>query len=168
MNVERLHAIVNSLQGEMTATFTGLVELRDAVRQSANEPGDPSAQQRVTEQRHQLYGLLDQAPSETLSPAGREVLKELSVAGLLGSQLRKRVDEIFRRNGITPAVAADELDRLVDQVQELSSALSGLQSSFNRLGIGAETLEAGDEETRAAVDEVLAARDRLKVFMLSG
>lgn len=146
MNAERLHTIVNSLEGEMAATLSGLVELREAVRQSANDPTDPEAQQRVMEQRGQLYQLLDIARSGTLSPAGREVLKELAVAGLLGSQLRKRIDEIFRRNGITPAVAADELDRIVDQAQELSLALSGLQSSFDRLGIGAETLEPGEVE----------------------
>lgn len=70
----------------------------------------------------------------------------MNVAPLLGSQLRKRVDEIFKRNGITPAVAADELDQLVQQVQELSSALSNMQSSFERLGIGTEELGAGEVE----------------------
>jgi hypothetical protein len=146
VNAERLHAIVNSLQAEVAATDAGLSELRDAVRQSADSPADGDAQQRLTEQRAQLYKMLDHASSETLSPAGREVLKELKVAGLLGTHLRKRIDEIFKRNGITPAVAADELDQLVQQVQELASALSNMKSGFERLSIGAEELDYGEVE----------------------
>jgi hypothetical protein len=146
VNAERLHAIVNSLQGEIAATDAGLSELRNAVRQSAESPANGGAQQTITEQRAQLYKMLDHASSEASSPAEREVLKELKVAPLLGSQLRKRIDEIFKRNGITPAVAADELDQLVQQVQELSSALSSMKSSFERLSIGAEELDAGEVE----------------------
>ena len=85
MNAERLHATVNSLQGEMAATLSGLTALREAVRESANEPTDPGAQGRMTEQRNKLYALLDSVQSEALSPAGHEILKELGVAGLLGS-----------------------------------------------------------------------------------
>ena len=162
MNAERLHAIVNALQSEVAETSVQLSELRDVVRQSANNPGDPDPQQRIGQNRDQLYRMLDRAPSEKLSPAGREALKELKVAELLGSQLRKRVNEIFKRNSITPATAADDLEQLVARVQELSELLNDLQQGFERFGIGIEELEPGEVEVsflipRKEVHDGLAA-----------
>jgi hypothetical protein len=146
MNAERLHAIVNSLQREVDETRTQLIELAEVVRRSANNPGDADFQREIVQSRDQLYKMLEGASSEKLSPAGREAVKELKVADLLGSRLRKRLDEVFKQNSITPATAADEIERLVSQIQELSEVLTSLERGFARLGIGIEELEPGEVE----------------------
>jgi hypothetical protein len=146
VNAERLHAIISSLQGEVGETLVHLTELGEAVRRSANNPGDSDFQRAIAESKDQLYKMLERAPSQKLSPMGREALKELKVADLLGIRLRKRIDEIFRQNSITPATAAEEIEQLVTQVQELSELLADLQRGFERLGIGIEDLEPGEVE----------------------
>jgi hypothetical protein len=165
VNSERLHAIVDLLQGEVAETNSQLGALVERVRQSANSPGDPDLQRSITESREQLYQMLERAPSERLSPAGREALKELKVTGLLGNGLRKRVDEIFRRTSITPATAADELERLFTDVQQLWELLTNLNSAFEQLGIGIEELAPGEVEVsflipRHAVHDELEALGR--------
>jgi hypothetical protein len=85
VNAERLHAIVDSLRGEVDETLVHMRELGEVVRRSANNPGDADIQRAVVESREQLYKMLERASSETLSPAGRDALKELKVADLLGT-----------------------------------------------------------------------------------
>jgi len=146
----------------MAETVPPLVALKDAVRQSANQPADVGAQQQIVEHREHLNKLLSRAPSDTLSPVGREVLKELKVTGLLGSQLRKRVEEILKGNKLTPTAAADELDVLAERVEQLSAALENVQNGFEHLGIGIDELEPGEVEVsflipRREVHDGLAA-----------
>src|ERR1700677_4794672 len=143
----------------MAETVPPLVALKDAVRQSANQPADVGAQQQIVEHREHLNKLLSRAPSDTLSPVGREVLKELKVTGLLGSQLRKRVEEILKGNKLTPTAAADELDVLAERVEQLSAALENVQNGFEHLGIGIDELEPG---------EVEPPRESWRRFLLSG
>jgi hypothetical protein len=146
VNAERLHAIVDSLRGEVDETLVHMRELGEVIRRSANNPGDADIQRAVVESREQLYKMLERASSETLSPAGRDALKELKVADLLGTRLRKRIDDIFKQSSITPATAADDIDGLVTQIQKLSELLASLRRGFESLGIGIEELEPGEVE----------------------
>ena len=148
MNAERLHAIADAIYEEMAAqdTSTRFTELRDALRQSVNEPGNGGPQQRVSDLRRQLDDTLSDAPSNRFSPAWREALEEMDIASLVGQQLRDRIEAIFERNNITPSTAADELDPIVDQVTSLFAALGNVRDGLSSLKIGAEELEPGEVE----------------------
>jgi len=162
VNAERLHTAAKALVAETDGTAGHLQELRSAVRQAANNPGDGASQQQVAPLRDALFKWLDRAPSEEMTALEREALKELNVEPLLGNQLRKRVETVFRRNGVTPSMAADELDELVAALEELRGSLGYLIQAFAYFSIGADTLEAGEVEVsvlvpRGAVHEGLAA-----------
>lgn len=148
VNAERLHAIANEIYEEMAEQNTPnrLTELRDALRQSVNEPGNADPQQQVSNLRRQLDDTLSDAPSNHFSPAWREALEEMGIAGLVGEDLGDRIEAIFERNKITPSAAADELDPVVDRIISLFAALENVRNGLSFLKIGAEELEPGEVE----------------------
>jgi Transposase DDE domain len=162
VNAERLHSLALLVKEELDATAPRVDHLREVTRQSANNPGDPDSQRALIASRDELFKVLDQAPSQDLPPIQREELKELDLSEVLAVRLRKRVEAIFRRNTITLAEAADQLDALLTEIQETNGAVGGLISGFDRLGVGADKLGAGEVELsllvpRAAVGDGLEA-----------
>lgn len=155
MNTQRLHAIANAVEAEISAgSLNSLQELVTALRQAAQ---DPSQQPAVSAMREQLGGQLRQAPSNGFSPAWREALTELGIADLLGDSLLARVEAIFQRNEITLNTAADELEPYAERLAGLNEALDRIRLGFNYFEIRAEELAPGEFEVgflipREAVD----------------
>jgi hypothetical protein len=148
VNAERLHAIVRALRSEIDGReIGGLVsQLASALTNLASAPADPSYQTAVADARAQLDVALVEAPSNGYSTAWRLALDELGAADLLGERLKFRVDQIFGQNDLTPAVAAEQLTKLSEEIQGLSRALAGLNDGLDWFHIGAEVLEPGDFE----------------------
>jgi len=71
---------------------------------------------------------------------------EISGDDLYGSDLKKKVEGIFERNQITPAVALEELQQLHERLQSLNNARDQCISAFRQLKIGAEQLKPGQAE----------------------
>lgn len=155
VNTERLHAIANAVEAEISAgSLTAVQELVTALRQAAQDPGHQPA---VSSLREQLGSQLRAAPSNGFSPAWREALTELGIADLLGESLLERVEEIFQRNEITLNTAADELQPYAERLAGLNEALERISGGFDYFQIGAEELAAGEFEVgflipREAVD----------------
>lgn len=123
-------------------------------------PTEPSHQQQVSSLRQQLDEALARAPSNSFSPAWRQVLDELRVTDLLGETLQATIREIFERNEITPSAAAEELTRISERLQAFSAALDQVLAGVEWFGIGAEELAPGQFEVgflipRDAVDNEL-------------
>jgi hypothetical protein len=74
------------------------------------------------------------------------VLDELGATDLTGTNLGERIEDIFARNQITPSVAQQELQTLLTQLGQLSSAIDQLLAAFRVLKIGCEDLEPGECE----------------------
>jgi hypothetical protein len=89
---------------------------------------------------------LTNAPSNNFPPTWRQSLEELGLSNILGLWLLGRLDEIFARNQITPAVASGELQALAQEVEQTHASLAGLTSSLAALHVGQETLAVGDCE----------------------
>ena len=162
MNAERLHSLALLVKEELDETAPRLDHLRERMRASANSPGDPDYQRAVIESRDDLFKTLDRAPSRDLPPLQREELKNLDLSDVLATQLRKRVESIFRRSTITPAQAAEELDELLNQAGAVTLSVGGLLSGFQDLGIETDELKPGQVEVsllvpRAAVGNGLEA-----------
>ncbi len=71
---------------------------------------------------------------------------EVGAEKLFGSQLEERVNKIFARNQITPAIARNEIQQLFTQLRSFREALDWLLNAFGRLNIGKEQLRPGECE----------------------
>jgi hypothetical protein len=162
LNAERLHAIAIALRDDLAQTdaVSLLGQLAESLERQVQNPADASAQQQVSSIRQQLDEALSRAPSNDFSAAWQQALEELGVADLFGERLRETLKNIFERNEITPATAAEEARELSTRLTELSATLNNLVSALDALSIGAEELSYGEFEVgvlipRAAVSNEL-------------
>jgi hypothetical protein len=148
VNAERLHAIVNSLQAETSATKYPeyLEQLVEGLQEAVEAPKQPGPQEKVSTARKNLATALREAPSNEFSPAWRQALEEMGVADLLGTTLADELDRIFTQNEITPKTARDELTEIQSRVQALGSALEKASLSLEFFRIGSEELSPGEFE----------------------
>jgi len=76
-----------------------------------------------------------------------QTIRELGFESFLGNQLTERIDEIFTRHEtLTPAVAADELERLANEIANFEASLDGLLAGLSAFSIGTEDLPPGHFE----------------------
>jgi hypothetical protein len=148
VNAERLHAIALAIRRdlEVTAEVSLVEELASALQHAQSEPAPSDAVVGVAQVRDQLEERLAAAPSNGFSPAWRQSLEELGVADLLGEVLREQIEEIFKRNEITLAAAAEPIGVIAERLNSLSSSLDSLISGLGFFRIGAEELRPGEFE----------------------
>lgn len=149
MNAERLHAIARAVRDDLDAIeeLPLLRQLAESLRNQVNDPAQPDHGVQTGNTRGILVArLTDDAPSNTFSASWHEALEDLGIDHLLGAALRERIDEIFLRNEITVAVAADEIAALADEVENLRNNLDQMIAGFVGFGIGAEELDPGEFE----------------------
>jgi len=161
MNAERLHAIMISLHQEITKSNTvgKMQELIAALQSVVNQP-HPSHQQALSNSLKAIYAATTDSASDAYSPAWRQILSELGGGELFGSSLKSEIENIFKRNQITPAVALEELQQLHKKLQAFKAALDQGIASLRHFKIGDERLAAGQCEIgilipRAAVENSL-------------
>ena len=165
MNAERLHAIAVAVIIDISKTKTDstLQTLITSLQNQVNQPQAPQFQQQVSQHLTTLSTSLQDAPSNTFSPAWKETLKELGLYDLLGNNLLRRIQEIFQQNQITPSVAVRELQTLNNQLTTRKTSLEQIISSFRNLGIGAEELKPGTCEVGVLIPR-LAIKNKLNEF----
>ena len=166
MNVERFHAIVNALQGEVEEISSmGVLDGLVAALRGIQDPNQPDAQQQASTARVNVIAALREARSNEFSPGWRQALEELGVADLVGNALADRLEAILSRNEITPSAAADEIAKIQERYQDFYSGLQQASAGLEFFEVGAEELEPGEFEIgflipREAVDEDLAELGR--------
>jgi len=147
MNAERLHAVAIALHQEVSQTDTPgkLQQLINALQQVINQP-HPQHQQNLSQALKAMYAAANSVPSDTFSPAWRQILSELGGDGLVGESLKTAIEDIFSRNQITPAVALEELQTLHKHLQAFNNALDQALVAFKHFQIGNEKLAPGNCE----------------------
>jgi len=148
MNAERLHAIASALQEDISksAVLSNLQQLISMLSNQVSQPNQPQYQQQTSQFLLALVEGLRAAAVNRFSPTWQQALQEIGAWQLLGNTLAERVEEIFARNQITPAVAQQELQALFNELQAFSSAFDQLLASFRTLKIGKEDLAPGECE----------------------
>lgn len=148
MNVERLHAIAGELRRDLdqTETLPNLQNLVSSLTNQINQPQQPQFQQQTSQHLSRLLISLKDARANKFSPTWQQVLEELGAKNLIGINLAASIEDIFARNQITPSVAQQELQSLLNKLEKLSSALDQLLAGFQTLKIGAEELDPGECE----------------------
>ncbi|MEJ0089298.1 MAG: hypothetical protein WDM80_06070 [Limisphaerales bacterium] len=147
MNAERLHAIAVVLHAEMTSNDTvgKLEELRSSLETVLGQ-NHSRYQENLATSLTAFYASLNASPIDNLSPAWRQILKEIGGDVFFGSRLKKTVEEILQRNQITPSVALKEIGQLREKLEEFQKALDGIIASFKEFHIGNEKLQPGECE----------------------
>ena len=171
MNSQRLLAISNSLADELqTVDLLGVMQtLSSQLRDAINSPSE-NTQRAVLSTREALATELRAATSNSMSPGMRIDLAALKinertpVSELIGIGLLTRLDTAFDTGGYVSVGSLDQIDRLVEDIQGLCTALEQLNSGAKGLALHTEQLEPGESVVgftipREAVDEEL---DRLQ------
>lgn len=145
MNAERLHAICSVLKKEMDSQgiVNSIQTLTSLLGQVAN---NPQQTQKLGQVLTQLYKKLENAQSDSFSPAWRQVLEEIGGSDLLGNNLANRLHEIMERNEITPSIAFEEVQDIAKSIQAFKTAVDNVVSGLKGIQIGAEELEPGECE----------------------
>jgi hypothetical protein len=162
MNAERLHAIANALHKEMAAVQTAakIEELCTSLEQVVHQNNFPQFQEGLATNLSNVYISLTNCYSDSFSPAWKQLLSEIGGTPYFGQSLKSAVEEIFRRNQITPAVALKELEQLAHKIKAFQQELEHMLAAFELFNIADEKLEPGECEIgmlipRSAVDNNL-------------
>ena len=151
MNSQRLFSISNSLADELqTVNLLRLMSaLSSQLQEAINSPSE-STQRAVQSTREDLSTKLREATSNSMSPGMRVDLDALKikertpVSELIGIGLLGRLDAAFGSGGYTSVASLDQINRFVEDVQELHTALKQLNSGANGLALRSEQLEPGE------------------------
>ena len=171
MNSQRLLSISNSLADELrTVDLLGLMSILSSQLQDAINSPSESTQRAVQSTREDLSTKLREATSNSMSPGMRVDLGALKinertpVSELIGIGLLGRLDAAFDSGGYTSVASLDQINRLVEDLLELHTALEQLTSGAKGLALRTEQLNPGESVVgftipREAVAEEL---DRLQ------
>jgi hypothetical protein len=137
MNAERLHAITRILNDELREhrTVTTLQSLVNTLQQIVQQ-NNQGTQQNLVGSRDGFYQAVANTPSDSFTPAWRQILIEIGGDDLFGKNLKQWVEKILAENQMTPGVAQQKLAEILDRLQKFSSALDQLISAFNHFKIG--------------------------------
>jgi len=147
MNAERLHIVARTLKNELDERdvvdrLQGLVKALQSIVQQSNA----NTQQNLASSRDSFYEAVTDTPSDSFTPAWRQVLIEMGGDELFGRNLKQRVQQILADNQMTPGVAFQELEEILKRLKGFSSALDELLEAFEYFAIGSETLGPGEAE----------------------
>jgi hypothetical protein len=161
MNAERLHIIARTLKDELAEreTVSSLASLVTALQRIVQQ-NTANTQQNLVDARDSFYQAVTDTPSDSFTPAWRQILIEIGGNDLFGRNLKERVQQILADNQMTPGVAQEQLDEIHDRLESFSGALNQLIAAFDHFNIGAEELPPGEAEIallipRDAVDNRL-------------
>src|SRR6266571_6550303 len=164
MNAERLHIVALTLRQEITeqnviGTLQNLVSSLQSIVQSSNA----NTQQNLVSSRDAFYAAVTDTPSDSFTPAWRQILVEMGGEELFGKTLKQRVQQILADNQMTPGVAHQQLGEILDNLQAFKKALDQLLAAFEHFKIGSEELDPGEAEITLLIPRD-AVHDKLEEF----
>ena len=165
MNTERLHAIAKVLKNELSQkqTVNSLQSLTHSLQQIVQQ-NNQSTQQNLVSSRDSFYRTVTDTPSDSLTPAWRQILVEIGGDDLFGKELKQKVEKILAENQMTPGVAQQRLAEIHNGLQSFSQALDQLLAAFKHFDISSEELAPGEGEIALLIPRE-AVHDKLEEFM---
>jgi|SRR6266436_4921123 len=147
MNAERLHAIALALKQEMAekSRIERMRSLVNSLQALVNSPNQ-STQTTLASERTAFSEAFTNTPSDSFSPAWRQILIEMDGADLFGNNLRQKVESILASNQMTPAAALTELQQILQRMEAFKNAIDQVIAGFQRFKIGTEQLSPGQAE----------------------
>src|SRR5258708_315287 len=164
MNAERLHAIAVALRQEIhdNGTLQSLQSLVSAL-QAVAQQSNATTQQNLASALNAFFNAVTDVSSDTFSPAWRQILIEMSGEGLFGKTLKERAQQIIAKNQMTPIVAHQEMETILEELRKFMKGLDSTISAFSQFSIGTEELRPGEAEITLLVPR-RAVEDKLREF----
>jgi len=164
MNAERLHIVARTLKSELTERriVTSLQNLVNAL-QTIVQQSNATTQQSLVNVRDAFYQAVTDTPSDSFTPAWRQILIEMDGDDLFGRNLKQWVEQILADNQMTPGVAQQTLAEILTRLEAFSRALDQLISGFEHFKIGSEELAPGEGEIALLIPRA-AVHDKLEEF----
>jgi hypothetical protein len=165
MNAERLHVVALTLGEEITerqviGTLQNLINSLQAIVQSNNA----NTQHNLVSNRDAFYTAVTDTPSDSFTPAWRQILIEMGGEELFGKTLKQQVQQILADNQMTPGVAHQQLAEILTNLQAFKKALDQLVAAFEYFKIGSEQLAPGEAEITLLIPRD-AVHDKLEEFI---
>ena len=153
MNVEQFHAIALAIKSDLDATTSVpmMREFRDALRNSVNDPANPTYEQQVSDVFQRLGDTLPHAPSNSFPPIWIDVVSDLNIQHLLGNSLRDTIHTVMTQNQVTPSIAADRIQELTGELEELENGIAQTLEGLAYFEFGAQEVEAGAAEVSVTI-----------------
>lgn len=142
MNADRLHALLRFLREDFRRTrLPDRLEKLSSALQQLVQSAHPNHHQAVGNALKEALDAAEASDVNNLSPAWREMLVEIGYFDALGNAVSSKLNESFKRVGITPSIVKEELDDLSAKVTTLNNAVNSGIAAFEALSVGAEELE---------------------------
>lgn len=147
MNAERLGLIITAIKEDMQKTdiVTKLKALLDALTNYISGPNE-QLQVQITNTRIELSKTIKQSEFSNFPRTWRNTLEELGIYTLLGEGLGQTIDEIFKRNQITPDVAKNEIEEIYEFLTGYTDAFEQVLEGYSFLDIEEKRLDEGEAE----------------------
>jgi hypothetical protein len=148
MNVERLSEILKAITSDLddTGLLPAIGTVMSALDTLMSQPPDTTHQENLKKNLENLHTSIQKSNADDFPRTWRPYLSELGVLPLLGSILRERVDGIIERNGITYAIAKDELQTIRNELATKKSSFDQILAGISGLELTTPMLEPGYAE----------------------
>jgi len=166
MNAERLNVIAIHLRRELDSrnSLGNLDTLVSYCQQMGQNPANPGNQQNFVSARSSFYAAVTDAPSDSFTPAWRQILVEIGGEELFGKILKERVQKILADNQATLSVAYEQLNPILGKLRSFRESLTRLTDAFKDFQIGSESLAPGEAEITLLIPRK-AVNDKLGEFV---
>jgi hypothetical protein len=160
MNAERLRGIIQFLLAKEAEIKMqeNLTKFREAVSQLAAAPADAARQSVVVQTLGQLQATV-RALTGSLTQAEMKDIVDVRAYDFFSNDIIRRIEELYRQNGVTPAVLDKEIGEFANSRQQYLDKLNAVLASFDAVGVQAESLEPGQAELEVVIPQSLFDND---------
>jgi len=164
MNVEKMYAIAKSIVEDQKVcnVQTQITTIGSHLQQMVSQPNQAQHQTNLTNQLNSLKEQSVKSAYNDYPPLWKQVCDELGFTNLLGENFYELVNDVIRRNGITPSSALEEINEIKARIVALTAAVKQLITVLNSLESECEKLEDGQCELG-----VMIPRDAITESLIS-
>lgn len=155
MNVEKLYLVLRMFKSDYDE-----LKIREKIRetltllsQARDSPNDPNISNKFKEKYPKLLDLLDDCESNDATPTELKLMEELGINNSIGIGLKGEIIDIISRNNITPSIAVTELEKLLNELDELYKTTDSLINSFAYFNLEFDVLKDNEYEIGLSIPE---------------
>jgi hypothetical protein len=164
MNAERLHIVAETLRQELAErSIVDKLQHLTSTLQTFVQQNTAGTQQNLVNSREAFYMAVTDTPSDSFTPAWRQILVEMGGDEFFGRKLKGWIQQIFAENQMTPGPALNEIQQILSALQKFKGALDQLLAAFAFFKIGSEELAPGEAEIALLIPRE-AVHDKLGDF----
>lgn len=145
MNLEKFHSVISQVKKDLETTKSDkqIANVVNRLQEQINNPQQAQFQEQFVEALSALRESLRNSKINQLDDFNQKILIELGIGDYLGERLLEKIEGIFLKHQITPALAVAELQGLFEKVKLIKSSIDQILKSFEVFKIRMDDLESG-------------------------